>query len=84
MMVPEGRIVEKIIEAHKSNDLTPLIAWLEKLGCTDITRDQDSAYPYRIDGNEGGVYTGRSCHPCGLHRICPVRPPLGLYLPYPI
>ena len=42
-MVPEQTIVEKVVEAHKSNDLTPLVSWLERLGCKDISRDGDTA-----------------------------------------
>ena len=57
-MVPEQTIVEKAIEAHKSNDLTSLISWLEKLGCTDITRDRNSATLTGLTGMRVGFIVG--------------------------
>ena len=57
-MVPERTIVEKVIEAHKSNDLTALIAWLERLGCTDITRDGGSATLTGLTGMRVGFIVG--------------------------
>ena len=57
-MVPEGRIVEKVIQAYRSNDLTSLINWLEKLGCKDITRDRDSATLTGLTGMRVGFILG--------------------------
>jgi len=57
-MVPEQTIAEKVMEAHKSNDLTALIAWLDKLGCTDITRDGDTATLTGLTGMRAGFKLG--------------------------
>lgn len=57
-MVPEQTIVEKVVEAHRTNDLSPLIAWLDKLGCTDITRDGDTATLTGLTGMRAGFTLG--------------------------
>jgi len=57
-MVDTERIAEKVIQAHKSNDLTALIAWLDKLGCTDITRDGDTATLTGLTGMRAGFTLG--------------------------
>ena len=57
-MIDTGRIAEKVVEAHKSNDLTELITWLEKLGCTDITRDGGSATLTGLMGMRVGFILG--------------------------
>jgi len=58
MMVSEGRIAEKVIQAHKSKDLAPLIGWLERLGCTDITRDGGTATLTGLTGMRAGFTLG--------------------------
>ncbi len=57
-MVDTQRIAEKIMEAHKANNLTELISWLEKLGCKDITRDRDTAILTGLTGMRVGFIVG--------------------------
>jgi len=57
-MIDTERIAGKIIEAHKSKDLTELIAWLEKLGCTDIRKDKSSATLTGLTGMRVGFILG--------------------------
>jgi len=57
-MVPEQTICEKVIQAYNSNDLAALISWLEKLGCTDIARDGDTATLTGLTGMRTGFILG--------------------------
>ena len=57
-MVDTQRIAEKVMEAHKANDLTGLVNWLEKLGCTDIKKDKSSATLTGLTGMRAGFTLG--------------------------
>ncbi len=57
-MVPEGTIVEKIIEAQRNKNLDGLIAWLERLGCKDISRDGNTATLTGLTGMRAGFILG--------------------------
>ena len=57
-MLDTEKIAQKVIEATKNNDLTALIAWLEKLGCTDITRNGDTATLTGLTGMRAGFILG--------------------------
>jgi len=81
MMVSEGRIAEKVIQAHKSNDLTALNSLAGQTRLHRYNKGRGYGHPHGADGDEGGFYTGRSHHPCSLHGVCPVRPPLGFCMP---
>lgn len=57
-MVDTQRIAEKVMEAHKANDLTSLINWLERLGCNDIRKDKSSATLTGLTGMRAGFTLG--------------------------
>ena len=57
-MVDAQRIAEKVMETHKANDLTGLINWLERLGCSDIKKDKSSATLTGLTGMRVGFILG--------------------------
>ena len=57
-MVNPERIAEKVMEAYTSNNLTELVNWLERLGCTDITRDGGTATLTGLTGMRAGFILG--------------------------
>ena len=57
-MVDTQRIAEKVMQAHKTSDLTELISWLERLGCTDITRNGNTATLTGLTGMRAGFTLG--------------------------
>ena len=57
-MVDTQRIAEKVMEAHKANDLTSLINWLGRLGCSDIRKDKSSATLTGLTGMRVGFILG--------------------------
>lgn len=60
-MVNTEKIVGKVMEAHKTKDLTELVAWLERLGCRKVEKDKTSATLTGLTGMRVGFTLGDPC-----------------------